>query len=167
MTTRRAMRIDRAARLSARCARVCASRQECHRSPARLVQVGLWSILRERPVIAHGEPVGLVGLPVHHQDVRMFMTHDFKAHSSPPPTSVYGRWAPALNKVLTVCAASRPRAAPSVQQKPASVRGLNQGGIANISCKETDRRAWAIAVFACKYCLTVAADIADRGRERS
>src|SRR5262249_12819849 len=71
--------------LSARGACVSASRQERHRGPARLVQVGPPSALREGPVIAGGEPGGLVGLPGHHQDIGMFMTHDFKAHGPLPP----------------------------------------------------------------------------------
>src|SRR5262245_36779410 len=32
-----------------------------------------------------GEPVRLVCLSVHHKNIGMFMTHDFKAHVPPPP----------------------------------------------------------------------------------
>jgi hypothetical protein len=40
--------------------------------------------MRESSILTDGEPVRFVCLSVHHKNIGMFMTHDFKAHSPPP-----------------------------------------------------------------------------------
>ena len=70
-------------------------------------------MLREGAIVAHDETVGLVCLSVHHQNIGVIMTDDFKAHVPFPPTELnsYGRrGAPALTSVSTdiVCPASPP-----------------------------------------------------------
>jgi hypothetical protein len=98
--------------------------------------------MRKSSIITDGEPVRLVCLSVHHKNVGMFMTHDFKAHIPPPPQNekpAPDAWPPVGNNFLTdlFCAASHPRAAPRVQQPQASLPGLNKGGNEKIFCKET------------------------------
>ena len=100
-------------------------------------------MLREGAIVAHGEAVGLVGLSVHHQNVGVIMTHDFKAHVPFPPTELNSRGrrgAPALTSMSAdiVCPAfPTPRAAPRVEQKLTSRPGLNNGGNAKILGKQT------------------------------
>jgi hypothetical protein len=40
--------------------------------------------MRDDAIIADGEPVGLVRLSVDYENVRMFVTHDLKAHAFLP-----------------------------------------------------------------------------------
>src|SRR6516225_7643509 len=59
--------------------------QKCYRNPTGFTQVGPRFGVCESSVLTNGEPVCLVCLSVHHENIGMFVTHDFKAHSPPPP----------------------------------------------------------------------------------
>src|SRR5215831_21341442 len=45
----------------------------------------------ESSILTDGEPIRLVCLPVHHKNIGMFVTHDFKAHSPPSPCTAQTR----------------------------------------------------------------------------
>src|SRR5215468_8911753 len=99
----------------------------------------------ESSILTDGEPVRLVCLSVHHKNIGMFMTHDFKAHVPPPPAQrkfAPEAWPPVWKRFSSryFCAASHPRAAARVQQRQASLPGLNKGGNKKIFCKETYER---------------------------
>jgi hypothetical protein len=61
-----------------------ALRQERNGRPTGFTQVGPQSVMPEDSVIPYGEPVRLVCLSVHHEDIRVFVTHDLKAHAPLP-----------------------------------------------------------------------------------
>src|SRR5262245_47810964 len=99
----------------------------------------------ESSILTDGEPVRLVCLSVHHKNIGMFMTHDFKAHVPPPLHNANshrkrGRRFGNNSQSDIFCAASHPRAASRVQQRQASLPGLNKGGNKKILCKETYER---------------------------
>ena len=102
--------------------------------------------MREAAFVTHRKSIGFVCLSVHHQDIGVIMTHDFKAHVPFPPAELDSRGrrgAPAVTSVLTdvVCPASPPPgAAPRVEQNLASLPGLNNGGNGKILCKQADGR---------------------------
>src|SRR5207248_5265765 len=75
----------RPAHRSTRSARPFAASQERHRRSMRLAQVRPRPVLHRGHVLAHDEPVGLVSLSVHHQNIGVLMTHDFEAHVPIPP----------------------------------------------------------------------------------
>src|SRR5215510_5097765 len=92
----------------------------------------------ESSILTDGEPVRLVCLSVHHKNIGMFMTHDFKAHVPPPLHNANSHGNNSQSDIF--CAASHPRAASRVQQRQASLPGLNKGGNKKILCKETYER---------------------------
>ena len=124
----------RPARRSTRSARPFPARQERHRGSMRLAQVRPRPVLRRGHVLAHDEPVGLVSLSVHHQNIGVLMTHDFEAHVHIPPdwhgNSRGRRGAPALKQRMNrscFCPASPPPSSAASAAKPRVASRAQQG----------------------------------------
>jgi hypothetical protein len=99
--------------------------------------------VREAAFVTHRKSIGFVCLSVHHQDIGVIMTHDFKAHVPLPPAELDSRarrGAPAVTSVLTDIVCRLPPAAPRVEQDLTSLPGLNNGGNGKILCKQADQR---------------------------
>src|SRR6266511_2685695 len=131
-----------------------------------------------------GEPIRLVCLSVHHKNIGMFMTHNFKAHVPPPPAQrklAPEAWPPVLNKggnKKIFCKetyqrpAFRGRGMPR-QPEPHKILsrigsflisnparpGIGTSGRVTAGSSRCNLMRAGAAVFAVDYCLTVAKDV--------
>jgi hypothetical protein len=86
--------------------------------------------VREAAFVTHRKSISFVCLSVHHQDIGVIMTHDFKAHVPFPPAELDSRarrGAPAVTSVLTDIVCRLPPSSAATRARSDVASGAQQG----------------------------------------